>query len=675
MFKCELSVGGTVYNVTGELVNWEDITVSYKRQGQEGVVRSFSTAFRFCGRAYSLLLSEYLRAGLGAAATVVYYVRNNSRQWQERFRSPLDFSTYGYDGTTCEINAVDGGLPALIKAKRGTQYEYDVAGLREQTRLAYDRLQMLNTVSYIFGGETTDEGHTIAELAPRKEYGSKVWYTHTFVPTAYVSAEIMSGVLLSYDSSDYLTVPSGVQGVEYYFAPFLKYEGREVLSVHLTGKIKARAASVQGLKDMHIMIGNGITFDPDTATGSITGVADLPIPATGEYAETTVDLTLRVTNGYMLFTYLGGNTASPGTITGNEKAVIEIDKSSYLKAEFNTRGPSVDMDLVSPLTLLSRLLRSMNGGQDGIACEIRADGDVRLPMTRLLAAESARGLEGAKLRTSYDKFCQWMSAEFGHVPVVDDAARKVTFVHRDTLYQDKQAKDLGDGTTGFSYAVDSSLVYSRVKVGYEKQDYDSVNGRDEWRFATEYTTGVTLTDNVLELVSPYRADAYGIEFLAQKRGEDTTDGDSDGDVFMVGCVYDSELDRYLPARGGQYAVGGVVSPGTMFNAMYSQRFMLEANGKHVGISASGLSYASCEGNSGATVGGVRQDSDVSLPPGNYTPGEATVTTADLEAPQDWTGYVSFTLNGRRYDGYVKDVSFNHGRPEGVEYTLMVKNVE
>lgn len=59
-----------------------------------------------------------------------------------------------------------------------------------------------------------------------------------------------------------------------------------------------------------------------------------------------------------------------------------------------------------------------------------------------------------------------------------------------------------------------------------------MNGRDEFRFTTEYTTGIDITDNVLELISPYRADVYGIEFLSQKRGQDTTDSESDNDVFL-----------------------------------------------------------------------------------------------------------------------------------------------
>ena len=147
-----------------------------------------------------------------------------------------------------------------------------------------------------------------------------------------------------------------------------------------------------------------------------------------------------------------------------------------------------------------------------------------------------------------------MSAEFGFVPVIGD--EKVTFVHRDTLFQDTEIKDLQDSTSDLEYNVNAGLVYSGVKVGYDKQDYDSVNGRDEFRFTNEYTTGITLTDNVLELVSPYRADAYGMEFLAEKRGEDTTDSDSDNDIFFVGASLDGE--KYKLVRDG-YIISGVIS--------------------------------------------------------------------------------------------------------------------
>lgn len=60
----------------------------------------------------------------------------------------------------------------------------------------------------------------------------------------------------------------------------------------------------------------------------------------------------------------------------------------------------------------------------------------------------------------------------------------------------------------------------------------AVNGRYEWNFTNYYTTGIEVTDSKYELKSPLRADCYGIEFLADTRGQDTTDKDSDNDMFL-----------------------------------------------------------------------------------------------------------------------------------------------
>lgn len=197
---------------------------------------------------------------------------------------------------------------------------------------------------------------------------------------------------------------------------------------------------------------------------------------------------------------------------------------------FPSKGLPIPIDTIKPITILNRLLKSMNEGKDGILGEIASGVDSRLDDSLILAAESIRGIPEAKLYTSYTKFVNWMEAEFGFVQVIK--GNTVLFVHRDDLFSNNNAKDLGSDFSDFEYKVEESRMYSRIKVGYDKQDYENTNGRDEFRFTTEYSTGITITDNVYELISPYRADAYGIEFLVQKRGKDTTDDESDNDVFL-----------------------------------------------------------------------------------------------------------------------------------------------
>lgn len=340
----------------------------------------------------------------------------------------------------------------------------------------------------------------------------------------------------------------------------------------------------------------------------------------------------------------------------------------YINISFVGQDEAVSIDVVKPISLLSRLLKSINGGKEGVTCEIVSGVDSRLDNTLIVAAESIRGIEDAKIYTSYTKFVKWMEAEFGFVPVVGE--NKVTFVHRDSLFQDVQIKDFTENSREFEYSVNSSLIYSGIKVGYDKQDYDSVNGRDEFHFTNEYLTGITLTDNVLDLISPYRADAYGIEFLAAKRGEDTTDSKSDNDIFFVGAELSG--DKYKLIR---IPISGVISPDTMFNAMYSQRYMIEANEKFIGAFTDRLEFASSEGNSDVVIDGVSEKADILISERSFTVGELSFETGDTEIPSDLSGYVVVTNVGKTYKGYLSNVSYNLGRSEAVKYTLIVKEAQ
>lgn len=670
-FKCEMMVGGYSYDVSNDLVNWDDVELAYKRDDYDGVVRSFSTKFEFANKAYSLLLGEWEGNYLDAAASVVYYVRNNSWLWSEVFRCPLDFSTFSFNGTTCSINAVDNSLAALIKAKKGTQYEYAVSGMKDEYPLKYDGLEMSMYVKWDFQG-SDEAGMQYVDYA----------YNHD------------GGV------NQRGQVPFYIMGSEYPFANRAEgFDGGttvkdwgnnhqftdEELEQYVIFRSHSEGETLFHLKaDFHLRVSD--PNNPDsTSNNTLLYVMAYRPGGQGAFwnkaislpdgqltvVEIDEDISLRRDDSLMMFFILGDDVR-----VFRREDEMEGDGMAI---EATIRNSTQLIDVVKPVTLLNRLLKSMNGGHDGITGVISPGADDRLDNTFLLAAESIRGLDHAKLYSSYNKFCEWMSAEFGFVPVVDDGQKTVSFVHRDSLFVPLRDRWLGDDCTGFEYEVDSSLIYSRVRVGYDKQDYDSVNGRDEFRFTTEYTTGVTLTDNSLDLISPYRADAYGIEFLSAKRGEETTDDGSDTDVFMVGATREVETggnvtvyaDTYQPIRGGEYAVTGVLSPDTMFNAMYSQRFMVQSNAKYIGVSCSGLEYASSDGNSDVTVGGVSEKSGIQLPQRLFTAGKLSVTTGDLSIPESMDGSFDLEHNGKTYRGYLQDVSFNIGKGEGVKYGLIV----
>ena len=658
-YKLELIIGQEAWDVTDCLVNWDEVEVSYARSNYDGVMRSFTSKFEFAGNAFILLTDEYRKNYLQAQAKIVYYTRNNSWLWNERFGCALDFSTLTYTTTTCEINAVDDSLASLIKAKKGTQYEYSVDRMKDGKRLKYDRIGMTNDIVWLMTGNTEEEsgGTYITNVYERQDEGLEdraSWYSF---PIYIKQSEIAIKNLVEINdvSLSHVNAVGSAANGQYFF----KNLSEKDLSINLNINFSLYKASLDG-KNLGGIIRLGMYY----------GKGKLKIV----HEQTLSEGYNKVEINEEGFTVPGGGELRivVGVYERTEiYQMMPYASNELLTITFGSIDEAVDVDVVKPVTLLNRLLQSMNGGMEGITGEIAASSDGRLEHTVLAAADSVRGLGSAKLYTSYTKFCTWMEAEFGYVPVVDDAAKKVTFVHRDSLFKEVEVKDLGDECTDFEFRVNESLIYARVRAGYDKQDYESVNGRDEWRFTSEYSTGVTLTDNALELISPYRADAYGIEFLAAKRGEETTDDESDNDVFMIGV--EEEESQYVPMRGGAYTVDGVISPETMFNVMYSQRYMLEANARFLGVFAKTLERTSAEGNGEVTVGGVREDADVTLPEGLFTAGELTVNTGDTELPEDLGGYVRLKAGGLEYTGYVQEVGVKYGREEAVRYEMMVRS--
>lgn len=654
-YRCELLIGGMTYDATNELVNWDDVEMSFKRGDYDGVVRSFSTKFEFANGAYSLLLKEYLSNYLNSSATLVFYTRNNSWLLNEKFRCALDYSAFSYNDTTCEINAVDNSIASLIKAKKGTQYEYPVKEIKESQPLDYDRLLMNSDIKWSIPSDAEEPNVSHVMTAYPNAYYTIPFYmlgqpeiaTKDIVEVfdtaenRFESTESLFGEYLFKNISDRdLTIRIKVK-----FSVFITYQ-RPGVSFPIYIRLSSYNENSKELK---------IYYQSATIQTFNTYTVD-------------IDENLTISPGEMINFNIALAKSDP--IYQNFPVNFKFNSlDTPLNISFSERGKSVKIDCISPKVLLNRLLRSITD-KNNVTGEIATGVDERLDMAMIVPAESIRGLPNAKIYTSYTKFANWMSTEFGFVPVIGD--EKVTFVHRDTLFQDTEIKDLQDSTSDLEYNVNAGLVYSGVKVGYDKQDYDSVNGRDEFRFINEYTTGITLTDNVLELVSPYRADAYGMEFLAEKRGEDTTDSDSDNDIFFVGASLDGE--KYKLVRDG-YTISGVISPSTMFNAMYSQRFMIEANARYIGVFANALEFTSSDGNSDVTINGVSERSSIVLGNKLFTVGELSVKTGDLEIPSDLTGYIRVEKNGHIYKGYVKSASYNYGRPEAVKYYLIVKSVD
>ena len=255
---------------------------------------------------------------------------------------------------------------------------------------------------------------------------------------------------------------------------------------------------------------------------------------------------------------------------------------------------------------------------------------------------------------------------------IHNDSQTVHFVHRSELFNVDAGEQKIENCRDLKYTVDAGAIYSTVVVGYDKKDYESINGRDEFNFNNTYTTGCVLSDKTLSLLSKYRADCYGIEFAAQKRGEDTTDAGADKDLFFVLCA---------TAEGNLVADRTLNIENTLteyvFNGAFSPMACVRANAGYIGLQANSLTlqFASSAGNSEIVINGESMSDSILI-------NQPIATCATVEFSSDAIGelpevnsLITVVDNGIRYRGYLKEIDVKYARTETVKYKLIVKDIE
>ena len=349
--------------------------------------------------------------------------------------------------------------------------------------------------------------------------------------------------------------------------------------------------------------------------------------------------------------------------------IIKISRDYDFYIDYSARNKPVNIDAFSPKKLLSSLLSRMG---------VSLSGDIvsgSMPIPWMMAAESVRGIKDAKVHTSFSKFCDFAKALLGYdYEILDNSVR---FRHMNDFFVN-ETKEL-DHVSNMELSVDESLIYSGVEIGFDKQDYDEINGRDEFHFKSSFSTGLDIKDNILSLICTYRADCYGFEFLANEREEESKDTDSDNDIFIVHARKDG--DRLVLVReenwGAIYAVTGVLFSDTIFNASYSPRNMLLVNKERLGICTDYLSFTASDGNSSISIGGVSETLPISLPVNDR---RIRIDKVSLETPGlspfpgNYRGKLSFSYAGRSYEGWVSEITEKIGKYQTASYSLILSKI-
>lgn len=692
--KIKLIINNITHDLANNCVkNWEDISCSYKRDDYSGIVRSFTSQFEFVNEAYDLLLNHFQEKGFNAKAVFELYTLNDNWEYDRMFGCDLDFSTISWTNTVLKINAVDNSIAAIIKANKSTKYELVID---EDIPTAYpyefDRVQITETATYsISDGESNDDGSLSGTYSTDNNYRIYVGRTNMeigvggFVMTKedqeYGDGYMLSGINRTTVVVDYnigIDIRTGC-------AALVLMNGDSELKTLTTGISSSSIVQFRPgitwntIDEVKAYIANDVYLSHSWGTedwsnyfvvvaGIVWGVMR-DVTNTNDWYNTG-----RTLEEYVVRTYSGQFTF---TLNKGDKIWLKFNSaenrnyritSSEIKFSWSARGGIVQITAVHPLDLIESILMKMG------ACDVEiSDYDSRLNDTLLLAAESIRGIPNARIYSSFNDFCNWMETVFGYTYIIDEDAGIMRFVHRKEIFSDNAPIKEIENAVDLEYSVESGTLYSNVVVGYDKQDYESVNGRDEFNFNNSYITGYTITDKKIELKSNYRADSYGIEFLVQKRSADTTDNESDDDIFFV--LGSFVQDKYKTVRDTNIEN---TNSNTLINGEFSPIECIYANADYIGMMANSLelTFASSEGNSNVVINSVAISDTLYLEDLEMlSSGIIKFLTDDVNIPTNLNSIIKVETQKFIYTGYIKEVEIKYSRQASVEYTLIVKSRE
>lgn len=674
-------------DVTDGVMNIDELQISMSRDGASAVFVSSELPTRFARKSlgYDLIVTEFANRGIRAKISLKVYQRSPFAKptyvYTPVLSAAVDFSSYKQYRNYVEVSCEDATLNQLILSNGSNDYDILVSDLQT-------------------------EGFTWDDLAI-PQFGNMVLSEEEMV-IGFVLESALSSPSIVVGTTSRLpgTVEHEVKGqnwvalvkpeAQYFFKAAGSIAVNVVTTISATGR-----ASVD--KSQYDVTGLPMSTLLDALDFSLlihqTGVTDPLIRSITTKSEVKV-----IGSNYVIdFTTVLNGTVNT-TLSENETLGLLI-QSKTLRAEVPGAGslltgftakiePNSTFTVIFPPTYVSGIGNSLRAINPQVLLQKfldrMADQPGRYKATinwrqdeatdhrlRLLAAESIAGYKTPYLHGNIKDFMNWMRVMGYEYEITGN---EIIYRPREQFYTTEQMLDLTEAQLNdLTISPATNVLYATVKVGYEKQDYndDYLDGL-EANALFQYGTGIDALEGDMDLTSPYRADAIGIQLLYRDPETGETESDQrdnpDEDIFVVvlnktgdNTVYTAVTLDVFDQLSGTYL--------KLPNALVSAPYMVRYNASVIGISTSRLTFTSTTGNKDAKIEEVPINSDITITEQLFKPvlyefeagagKEFPVTTGLLAG----CGAVAFTWQGKTLRGFVKDIIRDVVDSEAVTWQL------
>lgn len=610
---------------------WQETALQYNRNiANSGIVRTSTIPFGFVLDGAKIVRYLWRTYGIEAKGNLaIGKLDRNVLVIKKYYFGALNFSqvTGGKDKIECEVT--EGGLSMMIKANENTKYEIDL-DVPEALTLRMDGLILKATVNYAIqqgpAGQPGDGSSLVGCFFVNSEGSSRdIVFNST---SSFVSSDTTPPV--APDSTDYLIRNDGPP---------------QTFTLNFNYPV---SWPFLGTYDVDFSVSDGNSFVSQEL------VYNGP---TGENMSINVvfSKTITLTQGQRLFVTAMGSGGAGNQFTYGPDGTLDI--------KFDFRYRQTEIKCLRPEYVFKQLIEKITDGKYSASSTLLSTIAKDFVLT---SGDGIRSIAGAKIKTSLKDFFTSYNTRFSiglgnhnEVAVIESKA---------SFFTSAIIADLGE-VADCQETNAADYLYNTLKIGWPAQDYDDVNGKDEFNNTHNYTTPVKRLAKELDLTAPYRTDPYGIEFTRiNLDGKSTTDNDADNDVFIIN-IADNGSGGYILNRPAYTAITGVRAGSSIFNVELSPARCVIANGAflHPGmdkLDAGFLTFQTTEKNASlsTTLDGVTITENQNFLIGSLAPKLFLPTIFDIECrvpvnivsliEANPYGKVQFTWLGNTYRGYI-----------------------
>lgn len=638
-FKYILVIGTTDYELDNAPSGWDEALITFKRDIKyHSLFRDFTLPMLFVLDGAKILRSQYYQYGSEALVRLkVMKLNRNTFQYEQEYIGEIDFSEITDSRDSFECNVMSGGLQRYIKAYENVDYEIDIEA---------------DAVDIIVPGIGVSEfANSVTEAGLMANVYPAINLVNNNLPSGLVTARNTTRTNSSVPDPDNWVFRAGGAGQ----------------NVRVFGRFIGETIPGNGSRVIRMVVMNGgndgnYVYQPLIFNGS------------GQF-DVTFDYTF----------FLGGlQRIFFGTVGGDinlQSSEVNISYNATL-SDFTVKG-------YSAVTLLEKLLFKIydNNPVPVISYLLRSEKWSGLIIS---SGDGIRQLENAKIKLSLRDFMQTIDgllcASFGI------GTDNFTVEKRESSYNSfLDILSLGE-VKDVKFQTYTDELYTNIEVGYENEDYDKEDGRDEFNSTQNWKLPINrIASKPLDLVSIFRADSRGVEQIRLdllNTNKTTTDSKSDNDVFMFLCAKDGEIFRPITSEGFR-SVSGVVAPTRTYNYEISPKQNLL---RHQGflksmlnnLNGTRISFTSADKNADLetiSLDNVRVKENENIETDSLTgqyfiPITATFITDYPRNIQDQIlqnpyGQITFNYNGFNFKGFILEVGTDISRNTEREFKLLL----